>query len=195
MEPIKDIVSPKPVKQYSNQTYRVRKNYYNRLRIDDFNNQDIPHPKSSTNIDKQPMEIVKEDKEQKIKSSDFPRNNWVSEEEKKSERARKELKLDFNFFEDITYKEGQDEIFSILRDFNDQKGKSQSFNDNNTPISSQSTANGVDDKDFDTDSYFQRVSLPPIRPGNPFFNNFNEHNDKEILEALDNFHKSISEDF
>ncbi len=102
-----DIVSPKPVKQYFNHTFSVRKNYYNKLRIDQLKNQDIPHPKSTSNIKKTTSEQDNMVKEQENKSSNFPLQKWISEEQMKDEG--------FNFFEDISHKEGQDQIYNFER--------------------------------------------------------------------------------
>ena len=200
MEPELAIVSPKP-KSYTNSTYSVRKSHLSRLLIENIRETD--HPNSTKNL-------IKNQANKKNNFLDFNENLTIStkntpcdfkdvlQAEKKS--ARKDLKL--NFFEECENEldqECQGEIFSILSDFNEKGSRKESCTNSNTPFSCLSGnyfEDNKDFKDFDGENCFFRSSLPPIRPRNPFFKNFNDNNDREINEFLDdNLKKGISEDF
>jgi len=199
MEPELAIVSPKP-KSYTN--YSVRKSHLSRLLIENIRETD--HPNSTKNL-------IKNQANKKNNFLDFNENLTIStkntacdfkdvlQAEKKS--ARKDLKL--NFFEEceneLDRQECQGEIFSILSDFNEKSSQKESYTNSNTSVScilGNYFENNKDFKDFDGENCFFRSSLPPSRPRNPFFKNFNDNNDREINEFLDdNLKKGISEDF
>ena len=204
MEPELSIVSPKPNKTFTKSSYTFRKNYLSKLNIEMINEKE--HPNSTKNTSKIPTResksnltnnlnsIVKDD----ITSSTGP---YESFHQGLEHACNKQNKLNFfddiNFFErELTQQEGEEEILSIISDFNDRGSRHESLKNSHTPVSCHSSNIFEDNRESEGDlGSFFRSSLPPSRPKNPFFKNFNDK-DKLIADNLEDYlKKGISEDF
>jgi len=204
MEPEFSIISPKPNKSFIKSSYTFRKNYLSKLNIEMINEKE--HPNSTKNTSKNQVldsknkkinnlnNVVKDD----ITSSTTPYDSFHQGLENTHNKQNKiNFFDDINFFEkELTQQEGEEEILSIISDFNDRGSRRESLKNSHTPVSCHSSNIFEDNRESEGDlSSFFRSSLPPSRPKNPFFKNFNDK-DKFLADNMDDYlKKGISEDF
>ncbi len=209
MDPYLEIVSPKPIKNNTCSFYSIRKSNSKRLQIEKVS--ELPHPNSTKHLEKKNSNnqndflSFKQDYKANICNcvlngkDNITLSTFSSLKEGDDTITKRDLNL--NFFEecerDLTNQECQDEIFSILT----EKSGHESFKQN-TPISCQSAKLTKEDLEAENGiicnsnvNNIIRVSMPPSRPKNPFFTNFENKNGDEIQETLNQLQKCFSEDF
>jgi len=143
MEPEFSIISPKPNKSFIKSSYTFRKNYLSKLNIEMINEKE--HPNSTKNTSKNQVldsknkkinnlnNVVKDD----ITSSTTPYDSFHQGLENTHNKQNKiNFFDDINFFEkELTQQEGEEEILSIISDFNDRGSRRESLKNSHTPVS------------------------------------------------------------
>jgi len=181
MEPLTKLISPKPIKT-SNSCYSLRQNHLSKLQIKNNNNPNYGPLSSNLEIKKMRNSVQIKEKKDSIKNT----TNFID---------------NFVFIEDyaleLSKQDSEHEIFSII-DKEDKLGNSNGTKTSMTTTYKSEGINSEFDDRYNTDYKdfsFLRASLPPIRPQNPFFKNFDFENKDELAESIDNIEKCFSFDF